>query len=253
MTTARRPRVVTATPRLAAKAKAERSARRRRLAKRGGIGLAVAVPLVLLGWVLLSSPLLAVRSVSVTGTRLLTPAQVRAAAAVVSGTPLARVDEGAIVRRVSRLRPVARVDITRRWPGTLQVHVVERVAVAGIAEPGRFRLVDATGEAFAPAATLPPGVVRLQVPHVGSGDPTTRAALAVLAQLRSPMRERVRIVRAASPSSVTLLLRDGRQVLWGGVGTPQDAVLKAQAAEVLLKMPGRFYDVSRPGVVTRRG
>lgn len=252
MTSARRPRVVPAAPRLAARAKAERSARRRRLAKRGGIGLAVAAPLLLLGWVLLSSPLLAVRSIAVTGTRLLTPAQVRAAAEVVTGTPLARVDEGAIIRRVSQLQPVARVDVSRDWPGTLKVHVVERVAVAGVADGASFRLVDATGDPFATATALPPGVVRLQVPHVGKSDPTTRAALDVLAQLRAPMRGRVRIVRAGSPSGVTLLLRDGRQVLWGGVGTPQDAALKAQAAEVLLKMPGRFFDVSRPGVVTRR-
>jgi cell division protein FtsQ len=48
---------------------------------------------------------------------------------------------------------------------------------------------------------------------------------------------------------VTLVLRDGRRVLWGGV---DDTALKSAAAEALLKMPGSFYDVSRPGVVTRR-
>jgi cell division protein FtsQ len=252
VTTARRSRVVTATPRLAAKAAAERSARRSRWAKRVGLGLAGTATLALLGWLLLASSLLAVRTVSVTGTHLLTAAQVRAAADVQLGTPLARVDEGAIRRRLARLRPIASVDVTRRWPGTLQVRVVERVAVAGVAERGGFRLVDAGGTAFAPVSALPPGVVRLQVPHAGSTDATTKAALGVLAELRPPMRSRVRIIRAASPSSVTLLLRDGRQVLWGGVGTPQDAALKARAAEVLLKMPGHFYDVSRPDVVTRR-
>lgn len=253
MTTVRRSRVVTAAPRLAAKAAAERSARRLRLAKRAGIGLAVAVPLALLGWVLLASPLLAVRTVTVTGTHLLTAAEVRAAADVRTGTPLARVDGAAIARRVSRLQPVARVDVVRRWPGTLQLLVVERVAVAGVAGSGHYGLVDAAGTVFAPVPVLPSGVVRLQVPNVGPTDPTTKAALGVLAELRQPMRSRVRIVRAGSPSSVTLLLRDGRQVLWGGVGTPQDAALKARAAEVLLTMPGRFYDVSRPDVVTRRG
>lgn len=45
------------------------------------------------------------------------------------------------------------------------------------------------------------------------------------------------------------MLRDGRRLLWGGA---DDTALKAQAAEALLKMPGSVYDVSRPGVVTRR-
>ncbi|MCU1590504.1 MAG: ftsQ, partial [Frankiales bacterium] len=165
------------------------------------------------------------------------------------GTPLARVDAGAVVRRVEALRQVAQVRVTRGWPSTLRVQVVERVPVVGVVTGHGVTLLDRTGTPFAPAAALPPGVVRLQVASPGPADPTTAAALAVLAELPQPMRGRVRILRAASPSSVTLVLRDGRRVLWGGVG---DAALKAQAAEALLKMPGSVYDVSRPGVVTRR-
>jgi cell division protein FtsQ len=89
----------------------------------------------------------------------------------------------------------------------------------------------------------------LQVSRPGPSDPTTRAALAVLIGLPQPLHGQVRIVRAASPSSVTLLLASGKRVLWGGVG---DTTLKLQATAALLKMPGTFYDVSRPGVVTRR-
>ena len=245
----RASKVVPAAARLAAKAKAERSARRRRVGKRVGWGLSVLAPLVLLGWLLLASPLLAVRTVAVTGTERLTPAQVRAAADVVRGTPLARVDSGAIVRRVAALRAVAEVRVSRSWPSTLRVQVVEREPAVGVVTASGVTLLDAEGVPFAPVAALPPGVVRLQVARPGPADPTTRAALRVLADLPQPMRGRVRIVRAASPSSVTLVLRDGRRVLWGGVG---DTALKLQAAEALLKMPGTVYDVSRPGVVTRR-
>ena len=242
-------RVVPAGARLAAKAQAERSARRRRWARRVGLGAAALVPLALLGWVLLASPLLAVRTVAVSGTSRLSPDQVRAAAAVVRGTPLARVDTGAVVRRVAALRPIAEVRVSRGWPGTLRIRVVERQAVAGILGPSGVLLVDGTGVAFAPAAVLPAGVVRLQVAHPAATDPTTLAALGVYADLRQPLRGRVRILRALSPSSVTLVLSDGRRVLWGGVG---DTTLKTQAASALLAMPGTFYDVSRPGVVTRR-
>jgi cell division protein FtsQ len=242
-------RVLPATGRLAARAKAERAARRRRLGRNAGIVAAGLVPVALLGWLLLASPLLAVRTISVTGTARLTPDQVRAAADVVRGTPLARVDTSAVVRRVEALRQVADVHVSRGWPSTLRLTVVERVPVAGVVEKSGVMLVDASGVLFAPAPSLPTGVVRLQVPRPGPADATTRASLAVLADLPVPLRSRVRILRAASPSSVTLVLRDGRRVLWGGVG---DTALKVEATDALLTMPGTSYDVSRPGVVTRR-
>jgi cell division protein FtsQ len=247
--TARPDKVVLATARLKAKAKAERWARRRRALRNVGIAAAALAPLALLAWVLLLSPLLAVRTVAVSGTTRLSAEQVRAAADVMRGTPLARIDDDAVVRRVKALRAVAEVRVSRGWPSTLRLHVVERTPVVGVVTGQGVTLVDAEGVPFAAAPALPAGVVRLQVARPGPKDPTTRAALDVLAVLPQPMRGRVRIVRAASPSSVTLVLRDGRRVLWGGVG---DTALKAQAAEALLKMPGSVYDVSRPGVVTRR-
>ncbi|MDT7572953.1 MAG: cell division protein FtsQ [Actinomycetota bacterium] len=242
-------KVLPATARLKAKAKAERWARRRRALRWVGIGAAALAPLALLAWVLLMSPLLAVRTVAVTGTTRLSPEQVRAAADVVRGTPLARIDAGAVVRRVESLQAVSDVRVTRAWPSTLKLQVIERRPVAGVLTKAGVTLVDAEGVPFAAAPALPPGLVRLQVTHPGPKDPTTRAALDVLAVLPQPLRARVRIVRAASPSSVTLVLRDGRRVLWGG---NDDTALKAQATEALLKLPGTIYDVSRPGVVTRR-
>ena len=242
-------KVLPATARLKAKAKAERWARRRHALRLAGIGAVALAPLALLAWVLLMSPVLAVRTVAVSGTTRLSAEQVRAAADVVRGTPLARVDAAAVVRRVQALRAVADVRVSRAWPSTLKLEVVERKPVAGLVTRAGVTLVDAAGVPFAGAPKLPDGVVRLQVAHAGPKDPTTRAALDVLAVLPQPIRARVRIVRAASPSSVTLVLRDGRRVLWGGV---DDTALKAQAAEALLKMPGSIYDVSRPGVVTRR-
>src|SRR6476661_7070279 len=153
-----RGKVVPAASRLAAKAKADRSARRRRLGTRILIGLGALVPVLLLAWVLLASPLLAVRHVAVSGTHRLTAAQVRAAADVVGGTPLARVDAGAVVRHVRSLRTVEDVHVSRRWPSTLHVTVTERTPVAGIVTAGGVTLVDADGVPFAPAAALPPGV-----------------------------------------------------------------------------------------------
>jgi cell division protein FtsQ len=242
----RTPRVVPAGPRLEERAKAERSARRGRVLRGTGNALAVLLPLVALAWLLLASTWLGVDRVEVTGTTRLKPAQVVQAAAVAAGTPLARVDTGAVEDRVARLAPVAEVAVRRTWPGTLTVEVTERTPVGGVLQDGRFTLIDAGGVAFASEAALPKGVVRLQVNQPGPTDPSTRACLEVYAALPEALRSRVRIVRAVSPSGVSLRLSDGRQVIWG---RPGDTATKATAALALLTKPGTVYDVSAGDVV----
>jgi len=59
------------------------------------------------GWALLGNRVFVVRSVTVTGTHLLVPAQVTAAADVSLGTPLLSVDTGAVTRRVEAIGDVA--------------------------------------------------------------------------------------------------------------------------------------------------
>ncbi|MCU1692908.1 MAG: cell division protein FtsQ [Frankiales bacterium] len=220
-----------------------------RLRRASAVVLA-AVVLGALGWVVLESSLLGVDDVQVRGTSRVTPAQVEQAAGVALGMPLARVDVEAVRSRVLQLAPVASVTVARRWPGTLSLRVVERRPAAGVVEPGKVTLLDRTGVAFAVEPRLPPGTVRLQVAHPGPRDATTRSALSVLDELPGPLLARVAIVRAPSPTSVSLLLRDGRQVVWGAPGRAGD---KAAAAQALLRLPGSVYDVTSPDVVVRRG
>lgn len=244
--TRRAPAVVPAGPRLEARASAERSARRGRVLRRTSNALALLLPLVALAWVLLASDWLGVDRVQVTGLERLQAAAVVEAAAVESGTPLARVDTGAVERRVARLAPVARVAVRRTWPGTLTVDVTERTPAAGVLLEGRYTLLDEQGVPFAKEPALPAGAVRLQVFTPGAQDPATRAALEVYRALPEALRSRVRIVRATSASSVVLRLADGRQVVWGGVGQTET---KAAAALALLTKPGTSYDVSAGDVV----
>lgn len=247
MTAPTRPRrVVPATPRLEAKAKAERSARRGRVLRRTSNALAVLLPLAALAWVLLASTWLGVERVEVVGEGRLQPDQVVRAAAVEPGTPLARVDTRAVEERVAQLAPVADVAVRRTWPGTLTVQVTERSPAAGVQRESGVMLVDATGVVFATAPAQPKGLVRLQVEAPGPDDPATVAALQVHAALPQALRERVGIVRAASPTSVELHLYDGRRIVWG---RPGETATKAAAALALLTKPGSVYDVSAGDVV----
>src|SRR5262245_6388353 len=69
----------------------------------GFFGVLVLAVLAGVAWALLGSSLLVVRHVEVTGNRLVTATQVRQAAKIQPGTPLATVNTGAVAARVERI------------------------------------------------------------------------------------------------------------------------------------------------------
>jgi cell division protein FtsQ len=200
-------------------------------------------------WLVGFTGVLGVRTVTVTGLRSLPESDIRAAAAVRDGQPLARVDTGAVAARVRALPGVERVAVTRSWPSTLRIAITERHGVAVAAYDGQWWLVDPTGLRFQLLAVPPPGTPRLSVADPAPGDPATAAALAALAALTPPVRAEVQVAAAKTPDSVTLTLTGKRTVLWGGAA---DGAAKARVLPVLLARPGTVYDVSTPSVVTVR-
>jgi len=221
---------------------------------RGGLTAAAAVAgavavVVLAGWLVGFTGVLGVRAVTVTGLHQLGADEIRAAAAVPAGEPLARVDTGAVADRVRAIAGVQRVAVTRSWPSTLRIAVTERTAVAVGVIGGTRWLVDGGGVAFQPLPAMPTGLPRLRVFTVGPDDPATAAALSALAALDPPVRTQLVAVTAATPDSVTLSLRRGRTVVWGGADAPAE---KARVLTALLDRPGTVYDVSTPSVVTVR-
>jgi cell division protein FtsQ len=222
------------------------AARRRRWPYAAAVAVLV---LASLTWVVGFTGALGVRTVSVTGLRNLSGADVRAAAAVRPGAPLSRVDTGAVAARIRAIPGVERVAVTRSWPSTLRIAVTERRGVAYAVVAGVPWVVDPSGVRFQQLARPPAGLPLLAVRDAGPGDPTTAAALSALTALTPAVRARLQAVAADTPDSVTLTLRDHRTVLWGG---PADAAAKARVLPALLAQPGSTYDVSTPTVVTVR-
>ena len=108
-------------------------------------------------WALLGSRLLVVRSISVTGTHLVTRAQVLAAADVSLGTPLMRVNTAQVVRRVEAIRQVASASVTKDWPDHLAITIRERVPVVAVRMAGGgYDLVDRSGSSCAGRRRGPP-------------------------------------------------------------------------------------------------
>ena len=239
-----RRRAPTSTPRDKARQRfARRQWARRWLALRHVlVGLAV-VALVATGiWVVWFSQVLAVKAVDVHGTRLLTTDQVRRVAAVPEDVPLARVDLVGTLARVEALAEVSSADVSRSWPDTVRIQVVERVSVAVVDLGGRMRGMDQEGVVFQEFKSVPADLPRVQT----SGTPSPEAlreAAGVVGALPAGLASRVEHVEVASVDQISLVLRDGRQVVWGSA---EDGDLKARVLEALLEQKARVYDVSVP-------
>lgn len=232
--------------------RARRQQQFRRRVVRPAVVLAVLVTVV--GgavWAAWSSPLLAVRSVTVKGTSRLSPADVLAAARVPIGRSLLGIDPGRIQARVAALPAVGAVSVDRDWPHRLVITVTERRPVAVVTSSAGAQLVDAAGVAFATTDQAPAGLLPLVLGAAvpGAGDADARAALAVWSQLPRPLRAAVRSIAAPSPVDVTLHLTDRRTVVWGD---PGETARKLAVLRALMVTRATVYDVSTPDVPTTK-
>jgi cell division protein FtsQ len=215
--------------------------------------LAATVLLAVLGisggvtWALLGSGLFAVRSVVVTGTRLVPESEVIAVADVQPGIPLIRVNTAQIAARVLSIRQILAVRVATSWPDRVVITVRERTAALAVPlAGGGFDLIDANGVVVQPAASRPPGLpVYTTTAAVSSlrGDPDVSAAAAVVGALPARLRSSVTSVTAPSPDQVTLELTGGVTVVWGDA---DDAAAKARELGILMQTHARYYDVSSP-------
>ncbi|MEU0288953.1 FtsQ-type POTRA domain-containing protein [Streptomyces sp. NPDC006147] len=241
-----------------------RAVRRRRLR----LIIASAVVLVFLGsgtfWLLYGSDLVRVERVSVSGTDVLTPGQVRAAADVPLGEQLVSVDTGAIEERAAEKLPrIDTVDVTRSWPDEITLNVTERTPVLLVHQGGKFVEVDDDGVRFATVDKAPKGVpaLELDISRTGSAaashrrfgeDRLVREAVRVAGAVPESLLPDTRSVKIRSYDDISLELTDGRTVDWG---SSEKGKRKGRALTALMKAePGaRHFDVSVPSAPASSG
>ncbi|MCX5420170.1 cell division protein FtsQ/DivIB [Streptomyces sp. NBC_00078] len=219
------------------------------------------VALILLGagavWLLYGSHWTRVERVSVSGTSVLTPAEVREAAEVPVGAPLISVDTDAIETRLSRkLLRIDTVDVVRSWPHGIGLKVVERTPVLIVQKGGKFVEVDDEGVRFATVSQAPKGVppLELTVSSPGSSaaslrrfgeDGLVREAVRVAGAIPGSVAHVTKAVKVRSYDDISLELGDGRSVAWG---SGEKGAAKARALTALMKAApdARHFDVSVP-------
>jgi cell division protein FtsQ len=232
------------TVRVARKRFARRQWARRWLAWRRVLLAVVALATVAgLLWLVFFSSVLAVKGVRVEGTAVLDPREVRVAAAVPTGAPLATVDLEEVSARVQGLAPVLDVDVSRAWPDRVRIDVTERVAVAVVNQAGVLRGVDENGVMFRRFPSRPPSLPLLLIAARTDADALAEAAR-VVEVLPATLADRVRHVSVSTVDTISLRLRSGQTVRWGSA---DESELKAEVLAVLLEQKATTYDVSVPG------
>jgi cell division protein FtsQ len=202
-----------------------------------GVGLAL---------ILYFTPAMSARNIVVTGTGAVTREEVLDAAQVRPGTPLLQINTDKVADRVAAIRRVASARVQREYPSALRITIVERVPVVVKDFPDGPHLFDRDGVDFA-TAPPPPALPYIEVADPGPSDPATKAALQALLALRPEVAGQVGKIAAPSVSSITLILGDGRVVIWGSTDRAEE---KAEKLAALLTQPGRTYDVSSPDLPT---
>ena len=145
-------------------------------------------------------------------------------------------------RTVTTMPAIEAATVTRSWPNTITVSVIERQPVSRCLAAGRLsrgrqarsRLSDAADAAAEGRAR-----------RVNPGDEPLLGEIAIVATaMPEKLSRKVELITASSRDSIMLLLGSGRTVAWG---SSTDSELKAQVVMALLKRkPQSSIDVSSP-------
>jgi cell division protein FtsQ len=128
------------------------------------VGL-VGSALIVLGWLVVHSPVFSARAVTVTGNVHESAAQVVAQSGL-SGQPLIDVNPGAAAARIEQLPWVASAAVRVSWPDGVHIAVTEEKPRLVVSEPGgRWASLSAGGRVLGVSATRPPSLLLLTVPQ----------------------------------------------------------------------------------------
>lgn len=230
---------------------------RRRLRLIVVLALAAVVLGAVTVWLLYGSQWLRVEKVSVSGTKVLTPEDVREAADVPVGGPLISVDTDAIEARLrSKLPRIDMVDVVRSWPHGIGLKVTERVPVLVEKKGGNFVEVDDEGVRFATVSTPPKSIPTLELALSQSGSSAAglrrfgetrliREAVRVAGDIPAAVARTTQVVKVRSYDDISLELTGGRTVSWG---SGDKGAAKARTLTALMKAASgaRHFDVSVP-------
>jgi cell division protein FtsQ len=210
--------------------------------------IAVAGPLMLVALVAatLFTPLLAIESVSVTGTSRLSQDKIEKSLKSLIGRPLTTVSDSDVTELLSEFGLIETFALQAEPPHTLTVKIRERQPLLILVNGANSFLFDAAGVKIAP----PEKTDSLPFMNLNTNpqeDSRFKTAVEVLLSLPVKNYEKVFSIEVSKQLTTTLVLKDSEiRVIWGGVDEP---LLKAEVLDSLINTgldKGVSVDVSSP-------
>lgn len=224
----------------------------RRRRRRRWVALAVVVVALLGAIGVALSPLMQVDRVQVVGAERLDPTELATATGIVSGDRMVTVDLAEARRQLRDLPMVAAATVTREWPRTVRVAVVEEEPLV-VVRSGELRLpVSRTGRVLPAGLDGVDALPELQVPEVDldEGAPLPeelQSALLVYERMPEGLRSELSVGRLDPDGQLEFALADDASVHFGAV---RDIPAKLAAAEAALAQVERtclaVLDVREP-------
>lgn len=225
----------------------ERAKRRRRRWILGIGGGVLVVVITVLVWLFLFSSVLNARAVTVEGVKLLEKQQVIEVAQVPMGEPIAVIQTGQVADRVGALSEVKNAFVTREFPNTIHIEVVERRPVFQLRDGGSFDLVDDDAHVVRSGQGRVEGLPEASAPKRDAR--MMRDIATVVDSLSPQVHDSVALVELKTVDRIEIHLASGRTVIWGSA---DESALKAQVLDPLLTVDAKIYDVSAPNHPTTR-
>jgi cell division protein FtsQ len=225
-------------------------------------GVAVVGLVIGIGWALLGSKLLVVRSIVVTGNHLVPASQIRATAGITPKVPMIRVDTQGAAHRVESITQIQSATVGKSWPDRIVITVHERTPALAVAlpstpsDPGThgagYDLIDPAGVVVRSVKARPASLPVYQTSAAASslrGNPDVAAAVTVLHEVPASVARAVVAVSAANRQDVRLGLSSGVTIVWGDTSRARQ---KATELVILMRTHARYYDVSAPGTAVTK-
>ena len=206
------------------------------------------------------TPLFHAKTIRIEGARHLSDRQVRKLADVDAGTNVFSLDEGAVARRLERSPWILDAVVSTSLPSTVRIEVTERVPVAVAKTDEGSVALAADGSVLGPArAGGLPEIRALEAPAGETAPPVTgpilSAATSAAAEFGPTLRPLVEAIVVQPDATLTLELRDGVTVTYGG---SSDLQAKAEALRAILDYADRegksliSIDLRSPAAPTAR-
>lgn len=167
------------------------------------------------------------------------------------GTPLPRLATTAMRDKIKDIRGVRDAVLTRDWPRGLHVQITAREPVIAIPDSSGSKdgyvLLDSDAVQVGRLAKPPKDLPVVEVPLDAANSRIVESVLAVVNALPSALSADVAKVEAASQDNISLKLRDGATVRWGGY---EGTALKIEVLNTLRNdaeaKSAKLFDVSAP-------